>query len=113
MDTIEWAACVLDCEGAITVGPPSSPTLVALKVDMSDRDMLERFVAVVGVGDVRPTRSSNPLRGKRPQWRWQVSNRRSVGAVLAMFYPTLSDRRQAQADAALALIASIEDAGGR
>ena len=100
-EDIAWAAGLFEGEGTISV-PPGRPRSVVLKVDMTDRDVLERFTRIVGVSHVRATHSSNPLRGSKPQWRWFASSSTDVLRILRMFLPYLGERRTAKAQEAIA-----------
>jgi hypothetical protein len=72
---------------------------------MTDRDVVERFVAIVGVGKVNPPRQIRPT--DKPFHEWAVQNAPDVRAVIALLLPYLGQRRRAMAlevDAAAATI---------
>lgn len=70
-------------------------------MNMTDYDVLAKFLAIVEVGRLR-----GPIAGQRdnhkPYWEWRAGKWPEVEAVLHEFYPWLGERRRAKADAAYA-----------
>lgn len=94
-----WLVGFFDGEGTIELCNAHS---VALTVDSTDYDSVERFQRAYG-GSVlpRPVRESSPQR----QWRWKLGKANEVYSVLKTWYPLLSYRRRAKADEAFIRLA--------
>jgi hypothetical protein len=89
---IAWAAGLFEGEGSLGYySKKCSATLVT-----TDRDVLERFAAVVGLGKIekspRMPRPSNFA--KKPQWVWKAVSFEDVQAIVAAFWPWLGERRR-------------------
>lgn len=93
---IAWAAGLFDGEGsAWLVKDPERPEWrsVALEVPQSSADgvpdVLLRFQLAVGAGAISgPRKQSNPW-SRLPQYRWQLSGRHNVSAVVRTLWPHL------------------------
>lgn len=76
-----------------------------LSMGSTDRDVLERFTAVVGAGRVlgpyRPNGKNTPL-GRKPIYHWRISTVRETQRILRLFWPYLGERRRAKAAEAIA-----------
>lgn len=93
-----WLAGFFDGEGTIVLyGRTSNAHSVALKVDSTDYDCLQRFRATYG-GSIhkRTIRECN----RKQQWRWNLCSSNEVYDTLEEWYPLLSARRRAKADEA-------------
>ena len=92
---IAWAAGLFEGEGCIYLSPPSKRGQAKrLTVAMTDRDVLDRFAAIVGVGGIRP----HPVRGNRkPCWAWNANRWEDVVYVLDLLMPHFGERRTAKA----------------
>jgi hypothetical protein len=95
---LHWLAGLLEGEGSFMVGPPSSPGLPVLAVNMTDEDVMARIGRIFGrkVHAVRPRNV-----------RWQTSylvrvNGRAAVQWMNALRPLMGLRRQAQIDRALA-----------
>ena len=71
---------------------------------MTDRDVLEKFYAVVESGGVGLHHRANKPRHK-DCWQWQAGARKDVTRILLAFMPWFCERRRAKAEEALALLA--------
>jgi hypothetical protein len=103
-----WAAGLFEGEGSIQVPGKRSNRpgnrLPWLSMGTTDKDVLDRFTAVVG-GKVR-----GPYRGQgkntpehyKPIWHWQLTGIERVQATLREFWPYLGERRRARAGEAIA-----------
>jgi len=106
-----WAAGLFEGEGCICLMPETTRwggnrrrPWVALSISSTDRDVLERFHMIVGVGGVTfHHRGARPHH--KPCWAWHLSARDKVEALLSSFMPWLGQRRRAKAQEALALLA--------
>ena len=98
MDTNElaWASGLFEGEGCISLTkdkrtPRVYPRLI---LSMTDEDVVRRFHAAVGLGNVVPWEDAAH---RSPFWRWQSARFEYVQAVLAMLWSGLGDRRRARA----------------
>ena len=69
---------------------------------MTDKDVMERFVSVVGYGNL-----TGPTWGKhstKPAWQWVIEKKPEVLRVLKMFLPHFGKRRSAKAIEAITYI---------
>lgn len=100
---VAWAAGIFEGEGCIRDYTPTGRVFMCpgLSIRMSDRDVLERFAAIVGVGTVRPSgQHRKRAEHHRDQWEWLVSGIDAV-VVMEAFLPHLGERRGARARALL------------
>ena len=107
-----WAAGLFEGEGCIgiighgaSVGNRIRPW-VKLTVQMTDRDVLERFFSIVESGGVSLHHRANRPRHK-DCWSWQAGARSDVERILLAFLPWFGERRAAKAREALALIKDL------
>lgn len=85
-----WAIGLFEGEGTIIAGRRMS-------LAMTDEDTVRRFCDVVGSGVISgPYRDKVPNR--KPMWRWDLNDTRTVYHLLKKWYPHLSEHRRAQAD---------------
>ncbi len=96
---VYWAAGIFEGEGSISCTAKSRGSIA---IEMTDRDILERFAEAVGVGKVTGPRNRGPNR--KPIYLWAAYNRADWEALLRLFYPLLGERRRAQADNLLSLL---------
>jgi hypothetical protein len=90
MKTIEWATGLFEGEGSITHdnGRPQ------ISLEMTDKDVVEAFAEVVGVGKVNgPYRRSNKPDYYKPTYKWKIKAKADVRKVLSMMLPNLGTRR--------------------
>ena len=70
-----------------------------LSMGSTDKDVLDRFAAVVGGkvrGPYRPNGKSTPA-GRKPIYQWALSGLTETHRVLRAFWPYLGERRRAKA----------------
>lgn len=111
-----WAAGLFEGEGCITVqhnrnrdGSLKRARTVVLKLQMTDRDVVERFADVVGCGSIVEQRQDRRSPTWKTMYRWQVASRDQVIEVLLQLVPHFGERRRAKAlEAADLLGAEIE-----
>lgn len=98
---IAWAAGLFEGEGCITISHNSKTAYdqPRLKLSMVDVDVVERFAAIVGVGNLCDQRFKNPKFQK--QRCWYAGARKDVTRVLNMLRPYFGDRRRARCDEVL------------
>ena len=64
---------------------------------MTDKDVMERFVNVVGFGNLTGPYMYEKSRNKTPFWSWQIAKSKEVLRILKMFLPHFGLRRAAKA----------------
>ena len=106
---IAWAAGLFEGEGCISTFRQKHHVMthVRLYVQMTDRDVLEKFCRIVECGKVGPERRYGRPHHK-PSYVWQISNRADCERILLAFRPWLLARRGAKADEVLAEIAKMD-----
>jgi hypothetical protein len=93
---LAWAIGLFEGEGCITM----SKALVQVSMRSTDKDVMERFVGIIGAGTVRLSRSPSAPAHHKDQWAWQL-----VGGpaeyFLRMILPWLCERRRGRAEEVL------------
>jgi hypothetical protein len=98
---IGWAAGLFEGEGCIDMAGHHRG--IRLTLSSTDFDVIERFAEIVGVGRVRPSRTSDL--GVKPMLQWQV-NGDPAAEVLRELMPYLGARRLARAEEVFAIRAA-------
>lgn len=99
---IAWAAGIFEGEGTIGFRQRKCGRAPAdLRVCMVDRDVVERFADIVGVGRMALKKKTYD-KNHQPQWQLVITGQENITAVLRLFYPYLGERRRAAADQVLA-----------
>lgn len=93
---LAWAAGLFEGEGS--VGRYSSTTAA---IAMTDRDVLVRFAAAVGIGRVYGPYIKKK-KSRKPVWLWRVSSYDTVAQLFQMLESWLGPRRREQFARALA-----------
>lgn len=97
---IAWAAGLFEGEGTWIVRPRrgnGNPTVV-ITLQMCDRDVVERFAAIMGCGKVGQADRRHEQNPKhRPIYRWTTAKRQDVLRIARMLQPYLGERRGAKA----------------
>jgi hypothetical protein len=101
---VAWAAGLFEGEGNLTLRGKSSAEAV---IGMTDRDVIEHFLTVVGFGNLTCERRSNPRHNN--VYRWSASNATDVRILIEMFLPFLGERRRQRA---LEVLAFTENCPG-
>ena len=104
---VAWAAGLFDGEGSVwvTMDHRCRPEWrgVAMEIPQSSRgdvpETLARFHAIVAVGQISGPRLIRNSWTKLPQYRWQVSGRHKVSAVVRVLWPWLSAVKREQISA--------------
>jgi hypothetical protein len=111
---LHWLAGLLEGEGTFMTGPPSSPGLPVIAVNMTDEDVMARLGRIF-------ERKVQVVRPRNVRWRtsYQVRvNGRDAVRWMSLLKPLMGSRRQAQIDRALASyaprpVALLTDAAAR
>jgi hypothetical protein len=87
-----WLAGIFEGEGCITYRQPTRHEW-ALRVVMSDEDVVRRFHRLIGVGNVTGPYVYN---GGKPLWAWRAAAVADVLNAVRMLEPLMGDRRAAR-----------------
>ena len=95
---IAWAAGLFEGEGSIQFPASQAPRL---SLCSTDRDVVEKFHAIVGVGRLRKEGSSKILpdgtrRVYKDAFRWRCDKIADVKRVMELLLPHLGERRSAR-----------------
>lgn len=106
---IAWAAGLFEGEGSICIFEQKHNVLplIRVSIQMTDRDVVERFVQIMGCGRVTGEHRFGREHHK-PTYRWHIGNRADVERIVLMLLPYLGERRSAKAREALAEIARLD-----
>lgn len=90
-----WAAGLFEGEGTICPVKSGTTTSLRIAIGMCDKDVLDRFLAIVGVGHI-----NGPYAGKkvnhRPTYFWRCGRREEQIQFINRIWPYLSQRRRQQ-----------------
>jgi hypothetical protein len=95
---LHWLAGLLEGEGTFMTGPPSSPGLPGIAVNMTDHDVMAQLGRIFG-------RKVHELKPRNARWRTSYQVRVNGGAAvrwMTVLRPLMGSRRQGQIDRALA-----------
>lgn len=99
-----WAIGLFEGEGFFGVnGTPENP-VPEMKVSSTDKDVVERFCAIVGVGKVVGPKHQRG--GRKPLWEWKLYRQVEMGDLILEMLPWLGKRRAAKAREILEWLAS-------
>lgn len=101
-----WAVGLFEGEGCILIQYPNKRLHITLQVTGTDRDVVDRFHSIVGVGAVYTYNQQG--HGFKNVNVWKTARRAEVSRILTTMMPLLGARRQAKAEEALAAIAEYE-----
>jgi hypothetical protein len=104
--SIEWAAGLFEGEGSITcnkISKRKNSIRVTVQLTTCDKDVLERFVDIIGKGKLM-----GPYTGQREnnkeKYVWYVQNQADCLYVIGQLYPHLGQRRKEKADEMISMI---------
>jgi hypothetical protein len=95
---LHWLAGLLEGEGTFMVGPPSSPGLPIIAVNMTDQDVMARLGRIF-------ERKVQVVRPRNARWQTSYQLRVTGGRAvrwMILLRPLMGARRQTQIDRALA-----------
>ena len=96
---IVWAAALFEGEGSIFLRK-DYPNSRYISISMTDKDVMQRFVNVVGYGNL-----NGPYKGtKQPYWSWECAKKIQVLRILKMFLPHFGIRRAEKAIEAITFL---------
>jgi hypothetical protein len=96
---VAWAAGLFEGEGCWNIYVRKSGKLqIQAALGMTDGDVVRRFAAIVGVGNMRRHHTAlAQAKGEQPMYQWSVFEAEKVREVIALFLPYLGERRRAKA----------------
>jgi len=96
-EQIAWAAGLFDGEGCINAYRRKTKWGVIVRLDMTDEDVVQRFAAIMGVGQVHGPRQAQKGPNRKPLYGWYVQDASDALAVIELLLPWLGIRRKARA----------------
>ena len=93
---VAWAAGLFEGEGSIPLVRRNKNTRM-LSIKMTDKDVMEKFVDVVGFGNLTGPLMYEKCGHKKPYWSWQLQKKPEVLRILKMFLPYFGKRRAGKA----------------
>lgn len=102
-EQLAWAAGIYEGEGTFSSRKTGKIDrgLVA-KLKMADEDVIRRFHAILGVGNVTGPYKCDGA-GTKPLWVWQCGSFQAVQHTMAVLWPWLCSRRRAKIQTLLLL----------
>jgi hypothetical protein len=96
---VAWLAGLLEGEGSFTLQQPLNAkgeprTRIAISLQMTDLDVLEKVASLVGDGKVLTAKRQ--AGHHKETWRWQISSRGITAELMARILPYMSKRRVGQ-----------------
>jgi len=90
MTTVEtaWLAGLFEGEGSLTMKPHRG---CELRIKMTDKDVIDRVLATVGVGKVVPIKKERDHH--KQAWEWRLSKRIHTYPLLVKLLPFMGERR--------------------
>ena len=105
--SVAWAAGLFEGEGCITIDN-RSPNHRRLLMGMTDEDVMQKFVDVVGAGKLYGPYSYSGDKAKYKQfWQWSIGKKPEVVRILKMFIPYFGKRRSEKAIEAINKIETL------
>jgi hypothetical protein len=104
-EQLAWAAGLFEGEGCFGTYRRKAQRIVLASLAMTDGDVVRRFVAIVGVGEVHGPRQRRE--GEQPLYEWAVKAAPDVLKVIELLSPWLGVRRAAKALEVAAVAATI------
>jgi hypothetical protein len=105
---IAWAAGLFEGEGCWNAYVRKSGKVqMQARLAMTDRDVVERFAAIIGFGSVYE-RSHQKHEEWKPLFDWSIYEAEKVRELVALFLPYMGERRRAKALEVLTLGADVK-----
>jgi len=102
-EELAWAGGLFEGEGTFYVKPRPYGRYAALRIHMSDEDVIRRFADIFGLKVLGPYRKDpatsnfkNPPLEFKPWWTAESAKFETVQAIGAMLWPWLGKRRREQ-----------------
>ncbi len=98
---VAWAAGLFEGEGCVSI-PKHRPNQRRLSMNMTDVDVMKKFVDVVGYGNLKGPNSPPSYKEHfKPFYCWQLSKGKEVLRILNLFLPYFGERRSEKAKEAI------------
>jgi hypothetical protein len=97
-----WAAGLFDGEGSVFSRDKRRPSWRGVSMELPQSsaagtpETLTRFRSIVGVGSISGPRTQRNPWSRLPQYRWQLTGRHQVSAVVALLWPHLASVNRAR-----------------
>lgn len=98
-----WAAGLFEGEGYISSRQNRYKQTPMMGLQMTDKDVVERFAATIGVGRIKGPYAQKGI-GTKPTWRWTTWANDDVETVLNRLWLGLGIRRRARAVEVMTLL---------
>ena len=87
---IAWAAGLFEGEGCMSIQDRRNrQTGYRLSIEMTDKDIVERFQNLMGVGNI----TTRQRRHWKPTYTWRMNRRDEVRRILNLLLPYFGNRR--------------------
>ena len=93
---IVWAAGLFEGEGYIYIHKSKGYNYWSIGIEMSDKDVMERYASVIGSDLLRPRKTWSKMETKQ-SWIVNTSKKTEVLRILKMFLPHFGKRRAEKA----------------
>lgn len=95
---VAWAAGLFEGEGCWNVYTRGTRARMQIRLGMADRDVVERFAAIMGCGTVFVhDPAAHRAKGWKPLYTWAVYEAEGAREVIALLLPFMGERRRARA----------------
>ena len=94
---VQWAAGLFEGEGSLRM--TTSTKAWAIGVEMTDKDVVDRFAAVFDLKVNGPYQRKRPLKDgslSKPSWEAKATAKDKIFAIVCELYPELGNRRRAK-----------------
>jgi hypothetical protein len=109
---IAWAAGLFEGEGSLSIARRRERGYPLFRVSSNDKDVLERFAAIIGCGHVR-TRQKPAKAQHKQQYEFTLTRQQQARDAFYAMYPWLGERRRTRGLEVLAECAKLRDAANR
>lgn len=89
---VAWAAGIFEGEGCFSGNGKN----IMISLAMCDKDVVDRFAAVVGLGKVSPKKMPLAKPHWKPQWQWYFNSYDQLEELALLIEPWLGERRLAK-----------------
>lgn len=107
VEQVAWAAGLFEGEGCISFYQRDYGSKVQpqMRLGMTDRDVVERFAAIMGCGAIGMVKPGTG--GSKAVFEWRIYEAEKVRELIALLLPFLGERRRARANEVIAKIADV------
>ena len=99
---VAWAAGLFEGEGCITRNLSHGKSYRKLSMNMTDKDVMQKFVDIIGYGNLNgPYYYSGDRAHCKPRWQWEIGRKGEVLRALKLLLPYFGERRAEKATEAI------------